>query len=348
MTPSPDLIAELRAARPVASQALRLRVREIATSEAAPARAHRFTLPTRRAWVVALPAAAAVALASAGALGLARSGGQEAARAHAPTPKATTELGPGAAGVAGSTDSGAPATEAMPQAQTAPAPGRAQQVSATLTVEVRDSDAVAKAAQDALDLTRSLGGYIVSSSVSTGGDPGASLVVRVPVTKVQDAVAGLSGLGRIVSQQVNAQDVQESLDALVKREATVRSRIAVIRARLASRTLDPATAAALRSRLATLRAELVQLRQQIAATSGEARMSTIQLEIVTPGAYGAAASPKPRIDRTVDEALNVLAWEGIVALGAFIVIAPLALAGVAVWLGRRLYRRREEERLLAT
>ena len=352
MMPSPDLIAELRAARPAASPALRLRVREIAAAQGAPARARRIGFPTRRAWVVAVPAAAAVALASAGVLGLARSGGPSTSRVSVPGLKATRGDAPSVAGAPGGTEAGAAqdsattATGAAPQAQATPVPGRAQQVSATLTVEVRDSNAVAKAAQDALDLTRSLGGYVVSSSVSTGDAGSASLLVRVPVGKVQDAIVGLSGLGRIVSQQVNVQDLQESLDSLEKEEATLRGQIARVRARLATESLDPVTAASLRARLQTLRGQLVQLRGQIAATTAEARMSTIQLGITTPGASGAAV-PASRIHRTIHEALNVLAWEGIAALGLAIVLAPLALAGAGVWLGRRLYRRREEERLLA-
>ena len=76
-------------------------------------------------------------------------------------------------------------------------------------------------------------------------------------------------------------------------------------------------------------------------------MSTIQLTVVTPGAFGAVAPPS-RIDRTIDEALNVLAWEGVIALGMLIVFAPFALVAFAAWLGRRLYRRHEDERLLAT
>jgi hypothetical protein len=74
-------------------------------------------------------------------------------------------------------------------------------------------------------------------------------------------------------------------------------------------------------------------------------MSTIQLTVVTPGAFGAVAPPS-RIDRAVDEALNILAWEAVVVLGMLIVLAPFALVGFAAWLGRRIYRRHEAERLL--
>jgi hypothetical protein len=146
---------------------------------------------------------------------------------------------------------------------------------------------------------------------------------------------------------VTIDDLQQNLDELTRREASTRTQIARIRARLESETLDPQTEAVLRSRLQTLRADLVSIRGELAATNAGARMSTIQLSVVTPGATGAVA-PASRIDRTLDEALNVLAWEGVVALGLLIVLAPFALVGLAAWLGRRVYRRHEEERLLAT
>jgi hypothetical protein len=227
-----------------------------------------------------------------------------------------------------------------------PTDDRAQRVSATLTVEVPDSDAVSRAAQDALDLTRRLGGHVVSASVATGTEGSAALTVRVPVGKVQEAIVGLSALGRIVSQQVTIEDLQETLDALERREASVRSQIARITARLASEPLDAETRAVLETRVKTLRAELRGLRRGISGTNAEARMSTIQLTVVTPGAFGAVVPPD-RLDRTVDEALNVLLWEGVIVLALLIVMAPFALAAFAAWLGRRLYRRREEERLLA-
>jgi hypothetical protein len=338
MTSSPDLILKLRASRPSAPLTLRARVREIAAEkQAAPAPWARWRFPVRRSVLVAVPAAVALAFATAGVLGLARS--------DSPTTVSLAQRD--------TLESTAPAGKAQgaplpPQDQTAlSAQDRAARVSATLTVEVPDSDAVSGAAQDALDLTRSLGGHVVSSSVSTGEVGAAYITVRVPVGKVQDAITGLSGLGRIVSQQVTIDDLQESLDQLAKREAKVRSEIARIRARLESETLDPQTEAVLRAKLQTLRTELVGLRTNIAATEAEARMSTIQLTVVTPGASGVVAPPS-RLDRAVDEALNVLAWEGVLALGALIVLAPFALVALAAWLGRRLYRRHEEERLLAT
>ncbi len=341
MTSSPELIHELRASRPSAPLELRARVREIAAVEVARAPWASWRFPVRRGMLVAVPAAAALAFASAGVLGLARSDvsstdtlqRQESLAADAG--KALSEAAPSTA------------SDGRTQSTIGPTADRDQRVSATLTVEVSDADAVSRAAQDALDLTRSLGGYVVSSSVATGEEGSAAITVRVPVGKVQDAITGLSGLGRIVSQQVTIDDLQATLDELERREATVRGQIARIRARLATELLDPQTEAVLRARLQTLRSELTELRTGISSTEAEARMSTIQLTVVTPGAFGAVAPPS-RIDRAIDEALNVLAWEGVIALGMLIVLAPFALVAFAAWLGRRLYRRHEDERLLAT
>ena len=342
MTPSPDLIHELQASRPVAPAALRARVRETARAPRAASPWERFRLPVRRVAVVAAPAVLALALVSAGAVGLSRSSERdvfsEPARPVEDTPQSVEKE------TLSATDLGAGATR---DSAAGPTTGRAQRVSATLTVEVSDSDAVSDAAQDAIDLTRRLGGHVVSSSVTTGEQAAATMTVRVPVGKVQQAIAGLSGLGRIVSQQVTIDDLQASLDALERRQASLRNQVARIGARLDTESLEPEERAVLETRLQRLQLELRELRRGITATHAEARMSTIELTVATPEAGVVAPAPS-RLERTLDEALDVLVWEGVIVLALAIVLAPIALLGLAAWLGQRLYRRREDERLLST
>lgn len=349
---SPDLIHELKASRPAAPAGLRASVRAIAAQETSRSPWPAF-LPVRRLAMVAMPALVALAIVSAGVLGLARSDGTtQVLRDEA----VERELGPaGTTQTNNDTAEAAPATDPLygvpaPQPQSSaigPTDDRAQRISAALTVEVSDSEAVSRAAQDALDLTRRLGGHVVNASVATGEEGSAALTVRVPVDKVQEAIVQLSALGRIVAQQVTIDDLQEGLDAYQRSERSVRAQIAVVVAKLESQTLDAETRARLESRLKNLRTDLLVLRRNIAGTKAEARMATIQLSVVTPNALGAVPVPS-RLDRTVDEAVNVLLWEGVVALAIAIVAAPFALVAFAAWLGRRLYRRREEDRLLAT
>ena len=57
-------------------------------------------------------------------------------------------------------------------------------------------------------------------------------------------------------------------------------------------------------------------------------------------------APGSRLDRALDRALEVLAWEAVVALAFAVAAAPLVLVGAAVWT-TRTRRRREDEELLA-
>jgi Domain of unknown function (DUF4349) len=349
MTPSPELIHELKASRPAAPAALRARVRELAAQESpapAPRAVSRFRLPIRRISLVALPAAAALAVVTAGAVGLARSDGDPAQAIALESEDATTKAFDAADGERAQSQPAPSPLNLGAADPVAPASGRVQQVTATLTVEVDDSDGVSNASQEALDLTRRLGGHVVSASVTTGDQAGAELTVRVPVAKAQEAVAGLSALGAIVSQQVRFDDLQEPIDAFERRQRSLRNQIAVVQARLDG-SLDAETRARLEERLKNLRADLRGARRNEAGLRAQGRMATIALSVVTSETQGGAA-PASRLERTLDEALNVLVWEGVIVLAIAIVAAPFALVALAAWLGRRLYRRREEERLLAT
>ena len=158
MTSSPELINELRASRPAAPRV----EGTCGLSAESPAQAplRRFRFPVRRVALIAIPAAAALAFASAGVVGLSRSDvSTEAIRQKSlatTTGADSTTPAPNASGE-GATLSGT-VSGGLADTAIAPTTGRAQRVSATLTVEVADADAVSRAAQDALDLTRRLRG----------------------------------------------------------------------------------------------------------------------------------------------------------------------------------------------
>ena len=342
---SADVISELRAARPAAGEALRERVRELAMRETEPRRAWFAGFSWRRVSTLAVPAAVAVALATAGAIGLSRSGTDElAARAdqtvtrEAAAPSSTT---PGSAtdSSRGKLSAGAPAI--------GPVTGRLQRFSAQLTIEVADSDALSAATQRALQITRSLGGYAVSVSYGSAEESGtSSLVIRVPTAKVQDAITRLSSLGTIVGEQVQIDDLGDQAQSLEQRERALREQIARLTARLQSEELTAEQRAVLQARRATAQRQLADVRQQKAAVQREASLATIALSLRTEENAGVPV-PQSRIDRTLDEALNVLAWEAIVLLYAVIVVAPIALVAAAAYFGARFRRRRENDRLLA-
>ena len=263
---SAELITELQAARPAADGALRDRVRAIAAAEpvrrSSPfARLSRYS--PRRFALVAVPATAVVLFAVAGVAGLldsgSRPGGVEAIRndlssqsATVPgtTTTPTSELAP-------ELKAGATATDA---ATPAPTTGRAQRYSAQLTLSVKNIDALSDATQQALRITRDLGGYLVTASYATTDSGTSSLTLKVPTANVQQAIVRLSDLGKIVGQQIQIDDLQGQVDELTKRETALRVQIARLSARLAATDISAETRATLEARRDAARSALAQVR----------------------------------------------------------------------------------------
>ena len=258
---SAELITALQASRPVAADTLRDRVRAIAAAEPVQrpspfARLPRISL--RRFALVAVPATAVVLLGTAGVVGLLDSGSQpqvESSAARELRAQATTTTPSADATTAPQLKAGAPPAAADATAPT-PTTGRATRYSAQLTLAVKDVDGLSAATQKALQITRDLGGYVVSVSYATSDTGVSSLTLRVPTANVQDALVRLTELGKIVSQQVQIDDLQAQVDELTKRETALRGQIARLSARLADPDLDAQTRATLEARRDAARAEL--------------------------------------------------------------------------------------------
>lgn len=333
---SADFAKELRAARPVAPPSLRARVAELA-GQPPVSRPSLFERLAGRRLVVALPLTAAIVVATGAGLALTRpEPGRE-------TTTATTA--PAASDLAATPDAMLGAESAAKAAGGGAAADRAQSFAATLTVRVEE-DGVADAAARALATADDLGGFVVASQVTTGRAGYASITLKVPFERAQDAVLRLSRLGTIVAQDVRIDDLQGSLDTLDAQIRRARAQLATVLARLAGDDLDTIERARLEARRDALRAELQATRASRAATADRASLATVQLELTTPEASGVVPVPS-RIDRTLDRAVEVLAWEGALLAALVIVAAPLLLVGGLLWLAVRLARRRSDERLLA-
>ena len=284
---SAELIAELRAARPIAAGTLHDRVRKIAAAEPA-RRSFRFPrFSPKRFAIVVVPAAAVVLLGLAGVAGLLNpdrpqtiAAASEAGRQQAPGSvlEPAPQLKAGAA-----TDAATPA----------PTTGRAQRYSAQLTLSVKDIDALSSATQQALRITRDLGGFLVTASYATSDTGVSTLTLKVPTANVQDAVVRLSALGKIVSQQVQIDDLQGQIDDLTKRETALREQIARLSARLAGSDLDAETRATLEARRDAARSELARARVARAQVNAEARYATIQLSLQTSAVLRRAGRVDP-------------------------------------------------------
>jgi hypothetical protein len=218
-----------------------------------------------------------------------------------------------------------------------------------LGVRVKD---LSKATTAAMRWTRAHGGYVASVSYDTpkpGARGEAELILRVPVSQVQQAMTRFAGLGTLTSQHTSIQDLQGTVNAQTKRIITLNRRIAAILKAL-EQTQTVETTARLQAELAARRQELAGVKAAKRATVVKGRLSRIYLTLTTKAAKKHVVAPpsKPgRIERRLDAAGDVLARELAILLYALVVVAPFVLIGAAWLVGMRAVKRRADRRLLA-
>jgi Domain of unknown function (DUF4349) len=353
----------LRATAPVAPDRLRDRV-----LEGAPApRRHRSR--RRKLALVVVPVAVVLAVAAALVHGFVNSGSGSASGAFpqsklaqnprlAPTLNGSDRLVHGSSS-AESAHAQAPGSTTREYAPVVPsaAEGRVlipknRLVHAVASLEVRvksRSDLSAKTNQ-ASQIVGSLGGYAQSVHYqnSRNGYGEADLQLRVPVEKAEAAIARLSTLGVLVSQQVSTQDLQAKVTRQTSAIGSLRRAIAVYESALQSPTLPASQRAILQIRLNNARHQLTQLRHARQGTVAAGATANISLLLTTRNhAVVAPHHGTGRLGRLLGSAAHFLALEGIIVLYALIVLAPLLLlGGLGWWILRE--RRRREDRLLAS
>lgn len=333
-----QLASELRAARPTVSIELRERIESLA-----PPPRRRPTFAVRRL----VPAVGLVALAGslgvAAVIGVVHSGSTTVSHPEALRAQATTTDVFGAAEVHGVPVPRASALDskqrALPSAQ-----GRLQQYDASLTLRVRDADLLSARTQQAMRVTRALGGYVASASFDVPGRHGVStLVLRIPIDQVQRALAEFAGYGTMLSQKISVQDLQQRADAQTSRVAALRRAIAALEAQIQG-SVTPVQRERLERLLSIEKSRLATQQKRLDATVRRAGLARVALTLVTP-ADKASAAPG-RFDRTFDDAGSVLARELEILLYALVVAGPLLALGGAALVAGRAQKRRSDRRLL--
>jgi Domain of unknown function (DUF4349) len=318
------LAEELRAARPAAPESLRTRVRAL---EPPTRRRLELDVPWRRVVPALGIAALAGALGVAGVLGIVHG-------SSAPAPQAQKGASVGHArkaapsfGVEVQKAPGQPYRAALSSIPT-PSSDRLQEYDASLRVRVRDQDELSKRTQEALRLTRKLGGYVVWANYAAPRHSGNSnLSLKIPIEHVQAAIAAFSGYGTLVRQRIVLKDLQQRADDLAARIKRLRERIA-------------------RGGTAQDRARLARLLRARSSTVKRAQMASVALTMVVGHKAKAAAAPASRFHRTIDDAGSVLVRELELLLYALVVAGPLLVIGGAGIVAGRSVRRRSDERLL--
>ncbi|MDX6664029.1 MAG: hypothetical protein QOG68_235 [Solirubrobacteraceae bacterium] len=254
-----------------------------------------------------------------------------------PTPSAATPA-----------PSSANSTAGQDRATAVPPPGagpRRIQRAADLTIstpigKLQDTSDAVTAVSDRL------GGYVQSSNVSANGDAGeATFDLRIPSSRLDDAMAALSRLGHVRARTQQTQDITASFSSALSRLQDARAeRRALLRA-LATAT-TPGEVESLQARLRIARSQIIAAGGELAQVRRASNLARISVTVLgVAGETGATAGKgKPWTPgRALHDAVRVLSVAASVAIVTVAGAVPAALLGLMALLAFRAYRRRRRE-----
>ena len=314
-----DLVAELRAAHVGAPPEVRERVRLIAAGAPAPPR----RITWRRALVVVVPVAAAIA-----ATIVFTRPGQNDHQALDLATRGPVTIAPDVGAATARTPNGK--AFAVPSAK-----NRVQKYEATLSLRVEHARDVSDGVKRALRITTSLGGYSSSVHAETHGRSAvADLKLRIPRSRIQEAMAKLAQLGTITDENVSTVDQTALLNNTERTIARLQKQLAALRAEPQSPEND--------RRIAALVTRIENLQRGAATTRRNAHFATVYLHLETP----VVAVVQKHGHGPLHGVAVALKWLGIGAVYALAIGAPIAALLGLLWLGIRVVRRRRENALL--
>lgn len=187
-----------------------------------------------------------------------------------------------------------------------------------------------------------VGAYIANSSISGGRDQirQATLELKVPGLKYDQAVGSLSMIGKVETVNSTAQDVGEEFVDVTARVNNARRLEERLITLLATRTGKLDEVLRVERELARVREEIERHEGRLRYLSSRASISTLTITVHEPAPIlGNSPGENP-----IAAALR-RAWKNFVALVAAViaslgVVIPLALVALAGWMGYRRWKTR--------
>jgi vacuolar-type H+-ATPase subunit H len=236
-----------------------------------------------------------------------------------------------------------PLVGASSAAGAASAPGRVQQLAASVTLGSTPANLQATSDQVAQLAVRD-GGYVQSSNVQVQqqGASEATLALRLPSARLGAALAAIGRLAPIRAENQSLQDITDAYDTARQRlsDAEVERR-ALLRALAAATTegrIDN-----LRERLSASRAAIARAHSSVNAVSQRASTAEVEVSILGDARAG---SEGLTLHRGLHDAGRVLVVALIVILVAASILVPLALVLAALAGASSAWRRYQRERVL--
>jgi hypothetical protein len=261
------------------------------------------------------------------------------------TPKAASHAAEAAPQTSSASGQTAASSEAIgsPQGGSASAPGRVQQLGASITLAVAPT-AVQETADRVSRLAVRDGGFVQSShiQVQQGSAGEANLLLELQSEKLSAALAALEQIAPVRDESQSLQDITHSYNAARQRLSDISAeRQAVLHA--LSKASSEGEIDSLRERLAQSRSESARAHAALEAVSRRARTAEVEVSVLGDAH---ATSEGLTLHRGLHDAGRVLTVVLVVLLIAAAVLVPLALVVGVLLLARRSWRRRQREHAL--
>lgn len=240
------------------------------------------------------------------------------------------------------------AQDLAPAGGPAVAPGRVQQLAASVSLSASPGD-VQGVSDGVARLAVRDEGYVQQSRVQVQqhGSSEASLTLKLPSARLAAALGAIARLAPVSSESQSLQDITNAYEAARRRLADARAeRQALLRALAGASTEGQIDS--LRERLSQARSAVTQDQSALQAVSQRASTAEVEVTVLANAGASSSASEGLTLRRGLHDALRVLTVALIAMLIAAAVIVPVALLIAALAVARRVWRRYQRERALDT
>jgi len=239
-----------------------------------------------------------------------------------------------------------PSIEPLPAPERNLAPGRRDrdvERSASLTLAA-PTDEVPEVADRVIEVTDRHRGIVLSSDVSSDarGDARANFDLRIPVSRLRDALRDLSKLASVRARTDAGRDVTGSVVSAEDRLSDLREERRALLRRLASADA-PGMRAALRERLRQTRSMIAQVRGELSAIRERTAFATVSVTV--EGDPDGAGSSDGGLGGALEDAVDVLESIAGGLLIGLAIASPLILLGLGSIVASRIRRRRRDRAL---
>jgi hypothetical protein len=208
-------------------------------------------------------------------------------------------------------------------------------------------DEMARVAEQVTSVTNRHGGFVLSSSVSTGeGSAGGDFELRIPATRLRPALRDLAALADVRTQSQTGRDVtREFVTAKDRLQAARAERRSLLR-RLELATTDE-EAEALRRSLDLVAGEINGLRGQLRNLHLRTDYAVVTVSLLPQDGDTGEGGMGGSFDDALGDAGDLLVGVAGLLVRALAVALPIGLVALVAWLAARGLRRRQRESALA-